>query len=367
MDEQAIAERLIGYDTSEADGLRSAFGFVKGWLEARDIKVEDYELNGMPILACEVGAGEQRIIYHGHLDVVPGHEDQFEAQIEGDRLCGRGACDMKGAVASMMCATNELRDQNNARVSLILVPDEEGEDTSNKASDYMVDQGFVGDFAITGEPTDFHIGIAAKGVLALRIMVTGRAAHGSTPWLGDNAVLKGMNILRKIESLSFTERSSDLFERPSINLGRIIGGDAVNKVPDTCVMDLDIRFVPGEDPTEIMKEIESFENVELVKHFIRPPAHVDRDNPYVVALGEAVKPHAPYEVLSVGRDGSSDAVCFLKAGVPAVEFGPQGGGHHGPDEWVSIESLRNYKNALVDFIEKLPEKRSENEGHVEDE
>ncbi len=362
MDERVIAERLIGYDTSEADGLRSAFGFVKGWLEARDIDVQDFELNGMPILACEVGAGEQRIIYHGHLDIVPGHEDQFEARNDGDRLYGRGAYDMKGAVASMMCATYDLRDQSNARVSLVLVPDEESEDTSNKASDYMVDQGFVGDFAITGEPTDFHIGIAAKGVLAVRIMISGRAAHGSTPWLGDNAVLKAMNTLRKIESLSFTERSSELFERPSINLGRIIGGDAVNKVPDTCVMDLDIRFVPGEEPTEIMREIEGLEDIEIVKHFIRPPAHVNRENPYVIALGEAIEPHAPYEVLSVGRDGTSDAVCFLKAGVPAVEFGPQGEGHHGPDEWVSIESLRIYKSALVDFIEKLPAKQSENQG-----
>lgn len=359
MDEQAIAQRLIGYDTSEADGLRSAFGFVKGWLEARDIDVKDFELNGMPILACEVGKGEQRIIYHGHLDVVPGHQDQFEARVDGDRLYGRGAYDMKGAVASMMCATHDLRAQSDASVVLVLVPDEESEDTSNKASDYLVDQGYIGDFAVTGEPTDFHIGVQAKGVLALRVLISGRAAHGSTPWLGDNAVLKALNVLRKIESLHFTERSTELFERSSINLGRIIGGDAVNKVPDCCVMDLDIRFVPGEDPNEIMKEIGSIEDVELVKHFIRPPAIVNRDNPYVTALGEAVKPHAPYEVVSVGRDGTSDAVCFLRAGVPAVEFGPRGGDHHGPDEWVSIESLHGYKKALVDFVKKLPAKRSE--------
>ena len=366
MDEQAIAERLIGYNTSEADGLMSAFGFVKGWLEARDIDVLDFELNDMPILACEVGEGERRIIYHGHMDVVPGHEEQFVARVEGDRLYGRGAYDMKGAVAAMMCAVRDLRVQQHARVALVLVPDEESEDTSNKASDYMVEQGYVGDFAITGEPTDFHIGIQAKGVLALRVLVQGRSAHGSTPWLGDNAVVKALSVLRRIESLSFTERSSEFFDRASVNLGRIIGGDAVNKVPDSCVMDLDIRFVPGEDPEKIMEEIGEFKDVELVKHFIRSPAMVDRDNEYVTALGEAVKPHAPYEVVSVGRDGTSDAICFLNAGVPAVEFGPQGGEHHGPEEWVSISSLQSYKSTLVDFVRNLPDNLPKSEGRTED-
>ena len=109
-------------------------------------------------------------------------------------------------------------------------------------------EGFIGDFAITGEPTDLHVGVQAKGVLALRIVVSGRAAHGSTPWLGDNAVLKAIDVFRRIETLPFSRESSELFDRPSINLGRINGGDALNKVPDECTMDVDIRYLPNQDP-----------------------------------------------------------------------------------------------------------------------
>ena len=77
------------------------------------------------------------------------------------------------------------------------------------------------------------MGVQAKGVLAMRLEVSGTAAHGATPWLGDNAILKALDTFRAIESLPFARESSDLFDRPSINLGRILGGDALNKVPDT--------------------------------------------------------------------------------------------------------------------------------------
>ncbi len=136
-----------------------------------------------------------------------------------------------------------------------IVGDEESEEGSERGSDHLVDSGFVGDFAITGEPTDLHIGIEAKGVLALRLEVAGTAAHGATPWLGDNAVLNAIDVFRSIESLPFARHSSELFDRPSINLGRIVGGDALNKVPDRCVIDVDIRYLPDQDPREILAQV----------------------------------------------------------------------------------------------------------------
>ena len=106
----------------------------------------------------------------------------------------------------------------------VCVPDEESEELDERSTDAIVARGLGGDFAITGEPTDLHIGVEAKGVLAMRIVVHGRAAHSSTPWLGDNAVLKAIDVFRAIESLPFTRESSEMFDRPSINLGRIEGG-----------------------------------------------------------------------------------------------------------------------------------------------
>jgi succinyl-diaminopimelate desuccinylase len=355
VDERALTERLITYDTSTPDGIRACAGFVKGWLEAREIDVGDSTFGELPVLTATVGpAAGPTLVFHGHLDVVPGHVEQFSPRIEGDRLYGRGAYDMKGGLAAMMCALRDLCDQDAVRVRFTCVPDEESEDIDTRSVDEIVRGGFSADFAITGEPTDLHVGVQAKGVLAFRLAVHGRSAHGSTPWLGDNAVLKAIDVFRRIESLPFSRESSELFDRPSVNLGRIHGGDALNKVPDLCTMVVDIRYLPNQDPGDILEQIRSIPDIEVVRTFTRVPADVPRSNPYVIALVSAVGRLTEGESMSVGRDGASDAVSFLQAGIPAVEFGPAGAGHHGPEEWVSISSLARYRQALCDFVTGLP-------------
>ncbi|HWT24669.1 MAG TPA: M20/M25/M40 family metallo-hydrolase [Solirubrobacteraceae bacterium] len=355
MDERALAERLITYDTSTIDGIRAAAGFVKGWLESREIEVHDSYFRELPVLTATVGPAEgPTLVFHGHIDVVPGHVEQFSPRVEGDRLYGRGAYDMKGGLAAMMCALRDVAEQDRVRVRFLCAPDEESEDIDERSTDEVVQGGFHGDFAITGEPTDLHVGVQAKGVLACRVEVYGRSAHGSTPWLGDNAVLKAIDVFRRIESLPFSRESSELFDRPSINLGRIQGGDALNKVPDRCTMVVDIRYLPNQDPADILEQIRAIPDIQVVRTFTRVPAYVSRANPYVVALVDAVGRLTKGESMSVGRDGASDAVSFLKEGIPAVEFGPTGAGHHGPDEWVSISSLARYRQALCDFVDRLP-------------
>jgi succinyl-diaminopimelate desuccinylase len=352
MDEQLLTEKLIGYDTSTTEGIKQCAGFVKGWLDARDIHSRQIDCRGLPVTLAEVGAPEARttLLLHGHLDVVPGHSDQFEPRVEGDRLYGRGAYDMKGALAAMLLAVADLRD-SGVKVRLGVVPDEESEEEVERGGDLIVSEGFLGDFVITGEPTDMHVGVAAKGVVAMRVRVDGRAAHGATPWLGENAILRAIDVFRAIQSLPFASRSSELFDRPSINLGRILGGDALNKVPDVCFIDVDVRFLPEQDPDAILAEVEGIPGATIVSTFRRPPALVDPESPFVRALCAATSAHSEGEVTSVGRDGASDAVSFLRVGVPAVEFGPIGAGHHGPEEWVSVSSLASYRRALVEFVE----------------
>ncbi|HEX5929036.1 MAG TPA: M20/M25/M40 family metallo-hydrolase, partial [Solirubrobacterales bacterium] len=316
----ALAERLISYETVDAEGISECAGFVKGWLEARGIEAERDEVRGLPVVKAEVGPeGAPTVVLHGHLDVVPGLSGQFEPKVDGDRLFGRGAYDMKGALAAMLVVFAAMRDQDGVRVRLGIVGDEESEEEAERGSDHLVDSGFTGDFAITGEPTDLHIGIEAKGVLALRLEVGGTAAHGATPWLGDNAVLNAIDVFRSIESLPFARHSSELFDRPSINLGRIAGGDAINMVPDRCTMHLDIRYLPGQDPGDILAQIRQIGDAHVERHFERRPAYVSRSNPYVLALCAAVSGHhADGQEVSVGRDGASDAISFLDADVPAV-------------------------------------------------
>jgi succinyl-diaminopimelate desuccinylase len=352
-----LAKRLIAYETSEQQNIVACAGFVEAWLEAREIEATRETVRGLPVVKAEVGPeGAPTVVLEGHIDVVPAHAEQFEPRLEGDRLYGRGAYDMKGAIAAMMVVTAALRDQEAVRVRLGIVGDEESEEGEDRGCDRLVDSGFLGDFAITGEPTDMHIGVEAKGVLALRLEVEGKAAHGATPWLGDNAVLNAIDVFRGIESLPFARQSSELFDRPSINLGRIWGGDALNKVPDRCVIDVDIRYLPGQDPASLMDQVRAIPGVSAQPLLVRPPATVDRDSPFVRGLREASATHAGSETMSVGRDGASDAVSFLRVGVPAVEFGPVGAGHHGPEEWVSISSLEGYRQALESFLRTLPER-----------
>ena len=93
----------------------------------------------------------------------------------------------------------------------------------------------------------------------------------------------------------------------------------------------------------------------IKRSFVHPPVTVPRKDRHVQALREAVARLSPnMETISVGRDGASDAVSFIQAGIPAVEFGPAGGGHHGPEEWVSLQSLARYRRTLSDFIRGLP-------------
>ncbi len=315
--------------------------------------------NGLPVVIAEAGSRRPDapcVVFHGHLDVVPGRPEQFEPVVEGDRLIGRGAYDMKGGLAAMMCALKDADAQDAIRVRLICVPDEESEDLDERSTDAIVRvHGLGGDFAITGEPTNLHIGVQAKGVLVLRIVVHGRAAHSSTPWLGDNAVLKAIDVFRAIESLPFSRESSEMFDRPSINLGRIEGGDALNKVPDRCEMAVDVRYLPGQDTGEILAQVRAIPGIDVTRTFIHPTVTVSPADPYVRTLRDAVSRARPEgEALSVGRDGASDAAAFIEAGIPAVEFGPAGGGHHGPEEWVSIASLSRYRQALGDFLAALP-------------
>jgi succinyl-diaminopimelate desuccinylase len=357
LDEGVLAERLISYDTSRPEELVVAAGFVKGWLESREIEVREYDHNGLPVLVAEAGASAPQapcVVFHGHLDVVPAPEAQFEPRVEGDRLIGRGAYDMKGGLAAMMCALKDVERQDRVRVRFICVPDEESEETDDRSTDAIVKRGLGGNFAITGEPTDMHIGVEAKGVLVMRIVVHGRAAHSSTPWLGDNAVLKAVDVFRAIGSLPFSRESSEMFDRPSINLGRISGGRALNMVPDECTMAVDVRYLPGQDPGEILAQVRRIPEIDVTKTFIWPPVTVARTDPFVQGLREAVARSDSGEVMSVGRDGASDAASFIQAGIPAVEFGPAGAGHHGPEEFVSLSSLARYRRALGDFVRTLP-------------
>jgi succinyl-diaminopimelate desuccinylase len=252
-----------------------------------------------------------------------------------------------------MCAVEDLDALGcDATVELLVVPDEEQEHGARTGAEVLIEHGHVGDFLITGEPTDFHVGTQSKGVLDLRITLEGKSAHGSTPWLGKNAVLLAHEHYRRVAELPFANERNALFPYPSMNLARIIGGDVLNRVPDRCTYDLDIRYLPNQDPREIVRQIRSIDlPAEVEVLFSREPTYVSRSNPYVKALREVAARHFRGNPVGVGRHGASDIVYFQRAGIPGVEFGPIGGGHHGPNEYVVASSLEAYRQMLVQFAQ----------------
>ena len=328
-DELALTERLISYDTSHPEGIRAAVGFVKGWLEARGIAHREYEVNGLPALVAAVGDGPRRWSGTPTSTSCRRGGEQFSPWRVDGKLYGRGAYDMKGALGAMLAGLADLARTPelipNLKVKLLIVPDEEAEEDSaqGKASAFLADEGHLGQFVICGEPTNLEIGVQSKGVLVCRFDVSGRAAHGATPWLGDNAILKAIEIYKKVAELPFAEERSELFERPSINIGRISGGEVVNSVPDSCRMDVDVRYLPNQDPQEVLRQLRSL-GADVVPIYELPPATLDPGEAHVQVLRETVQTLEGGDAPAVGRDGASDAVFFLRRGIPSIEFGPAG-------------------------------------------
>lgn len=360
-DELMLAQRLISFDSSTDEGVRTCMDFVLGWLEGHNIRARTFDLDGLPVLDATVGDGPVTVVFHTHLDVVPGRKEQFISHVDDEFLWGRGAYDMKGATAAMFCvmadiAALDARDPLGVRVRLLCVPDEEDDKPKElRGTEAAVSRGLVGDFVVCGEPTDLHVGIQAKGVLDVRIEVEGRGAHGATPWLGVNAIERAMDIFDRLKLLPFAQESSRFYDRPSINLGRISGGDRINQVPERCVLEIDIRYLPEQPVERVREELMSLAvaGCRVVETYRRPPAKVSTSDPFLTLLREATKRNVDGEVQLVGRDGTNDGTYFLQRGIPSVEFGPIGSGHHGPAEKVSIRSLRQYRLALLDFLSSV--------------
>ena len=214
------------------------------------------------------------------------------------------------------------------RVRFLCAPDEESEDVDTRSTDELVARRAAP--ATSRSPASRPTCTSASRPRACSPSASrcsGRAAHGSTPWLGDNAVLKAIDVFRRIETLPFSRESTELFDRPSINLGRIPGGDALNKVPDQCTMDVDIRYLPGQDPAAILEADPRDPGHRGHADVRARPRPTSRAATRTCSRScDAVGRSSEGEALSVGRDGASDAVSFLEAGIPAVEFGPVGRG-----------------------------------------
>ncbi|RSD26749.1 M20 family metallopeptidase [Mesobacillus subterraneus] len=344
-----LLKELLLIDSSTQEGANQAVEFCKQWLLEHELEPNLIENKGYKMLVCEIGEGDATIIFNGHVDVVSGKKDQFIPVEKDGRMYARGAADMKAGVVAMMVAMKELRNEKlGVKIQLQIVSDEET--GGSNCTGYLAENGYRGDFVICSEPTQLGLALQAKGVLRLEVEVHGKSAHGSRPWEGDNAIVKAYQAYEKVLELPFTKESSEFYPSPSVNLAIISGGEVFNKVPDRCVMSLDIRYLPGQNPDKIVQQIESVTDGEVRISMMGIPVATESDNPFILELKSILEKHIGGEAVMFGQHGAADTQYFSAHGIPAIEFGPQGGNWHGDDEFVVLESIEKYKNILVDYV-----------------
>lgn len=354
MDCIEILKELIKIDSSNLEGANKLIDFCNHLLQDSGVNTELIEHNGFKSLIGNIGKGEKRIILNGHLDIVSGKKHQFKPYERDGKVYGRGSADMKSGAAAMISVILELKDNElPCEVQLQLVTDEEIGGVN--CSKFLVGNGYRGDFVICGEPTQLGIGIQAKGILQIYLEFLGKSAHGSRPWMGDNAIIKAFNAYDKILCLPFTKEKSDLYEAPSINLSKIEGGDVYNKVPDYCKMCLDIRFLPNQNINEIIKQIEGAIETKVNIYSYGDAVKTKKDDIYVKNLSQSITNFTKLNAEIFGQHGSADTKFYSKYGIPAVEFGPIGGNWHGDDEYVVLDSVYTYRDILKDFILSMKE------------
>ncbi|MGM1062328.1 M20 family metallopeptidase [Saccharothrix sp. Mg75] len=344
--------------TDRPEDLRRALDLVLD-VVGPGFTVERFESGGVPSALVRT-AGERprfRVLFNAHLDVVPGDDAQFTPRREGDRLVARGAQDMKLSALVLAEVFRDRAPHLPYPLGLQLVTDEEvgGRDGTL----HQLEQGVTADFAVIGEHSALRVVTESRGLAAVRLSATGRAAHGAYPWLGDNALLKVVGAVQAVlAKYPVAEREE---WRTTVNVARLTTGDqALNQVPAHATAWLDVRF-PAEDadftgrtPEQVAEHLTALCPPGVTAHVdaLEPPHHVDPASPDVRALQEAARAQG-FSGDLLRKHGAADSRFFYRHGVDAVIFGVGGDGQHGPDEHADLTTVGPYRRALTAFLDAI--------------
>jgi acetylornithine deacetylase len=333
---------------------------VAGWARDAGLQVDVLEATpGRPsvVVRAPGRGGGRSLLLCGHYDTVgvAGMADPFSARVEGDRLYGRGAYDMKGGLAAALVACREAATLGLAGdVVVASVADEEH--ASLGVQEVL---GAVrADAAIVTEPTELEVAVAHKGFVWAEIDVAGRAAHGSRPHLGADAIVRTGPVLTALGELDarLAARTHPLLGRASVHASLIAGGDELSSYPAHCRLSLERRTLPGETAADVEAELDGLiAGVEATRRvtLVREPFEVS-DDAEIVAIARA----AAADVLGTppavgGVSYWADAAFIGAAGIPTVLFGPGGAGAHAAVEWVSLSDTATVARTLVDVARRF--------------
>lgn len=320
--------------------------------------VERFVSGGKPSALLYAGPVRPRfrVLLNGHLDVVPGPAEQFRPRREGHFLYARGAHDMKVAALVLAEVFAELARQLPYPLGLQLVTDEEvgGRDGTG----HQVERGVRADFVVIGEQSGLRVVAESKGILHARLLADGVAAHAAYPWRGRNALVAlqaGVGAVLGRYPVPPAEQW-----RTTVNLARIeTGNRAVNQVPADATAWLDVRFPPedadfaGRTEAEIAAHLRRVSGLEVVVDSLGAPHRADPGSADVARLRAAARGQG-YDGGLLRKHGAADGRFYSARGIDAVIFGPGGDGQHGPDEHLDLRTVAPYREALRDFLRRVP-------------
>jgi acetylornithine deacetylase len=352
----------------EGSGEAAIARFVAEWCERVGLETSLTELarGRANVVAIARGTGGGRsLMLNAHMDTVgvAGMEEPFTPRLEGGRLYGRGAYDMKGSLAACMLAVAEAKHHGlRGDVVLTAVADEEYASIGTEA----VAASLAANAAIVTEPTEMQVAVAHRGFVHVEIETRGRAAHGSMPELGIDAIAKMGRILVGIEELDRQLRAMPTHAHlgsGSVHASLIEGGQEYSSYPARCVVQAERRTIPGETVQTVEREL---------AEIVEPAGEGDADfsaeirilasrEPFEVPeseeIAELVHSHASTvldcEPPFVGVPFWADSALLAEAGIPTVVFGPCGEGAHGEVEWVDVASLEQCVEIYVRVAEEL--------------
>ena len=349
-------------------GEREAAFLVSEWLElwGLDTRITEISPNRFNVIGKLEGEGPT-LLLNGHLDTVGiggMTVPPFDAKVEGGRIWGRGSCDMKAGLAAILAATKRLSAEG-PRPNLIvaMTADEEHASLGMYA---LADSSPSADFAIVTEPTRLAVMPAHKGFLWVRAIFKGRAAHGSRPDLGIDAIRHAALYVSALDDYGeqLTSRPAHpLLKHGSVHAGTIQGGSAASVYPDACEIVLERRTMPGERPEKVLQEFqrildelserEADLSASLEQMLERPGTEVPEDSRLVQGLLKAGQKHGIPPV-GEGMTAWVDAALLNGIGIPAVCYGPGNIAQaHSADEWVELAQIEKCADVLESFARDL--------------
>lgn len=296
-----------------------------------DVHIEFVDPNYPNVIAMIDAGKAETVMLEAHMDTVS-HENMsiapFDPKIEKGLLFGRGSCDTKSALAVYLSAVEQMLQRGYSWKRNLILAAVHDEEYSFGGARQLAQMNLNATFAIAGEPTSLNIIHAHKGVCRFLLSIPGKSAHAALPWLGENAIYKMGEVIKRLEVYAqrLAEKSHAELGPATMNIGRIWGGETVNTVPSSCTIEIDHRMLPGDDynsiRTAIEQELQGIADYRLEPPYLEAPGvYHDKNSLACRELLSACRAAGWRPALNTAHY-ATDASILNAVGIPTIVFGP---------------------------------------------